>query len=64
MRFVVAAALLVIAGFAGVLAWGALSNLWDTARDGSVATYVSIGVPALVVAVVAVLGAWRALVRR
>jgi hypothetical protein len=63
MRYVIAATLLVVAVLAGLLAWGALSNLWASTRDSSVATYLSIGVPALVVAVVAVYGAWFALVR-
>jgi hypothetical protein len=51
--------LLVVASVAGLLALGALSNLWFNDGDSPTSTYLSIGVPALVAAVVAVVAAVR-----
>ena len=55
-------ALLALAVVAGLLAWGALDNLFRGYRDSPVSTYLVIGLPALVVCLVA-LGAvvrlWR-----
>lgn len=62
MRLLISLALLALAVVAGLLAWGALDNLFRGYRDSPVSTYLVIGLPALVVCLVA-LGAvvrlWR-----
>ena len=62
MRLLISLALLAFAVVAGLLAWGALDNLFRGYRDSPVSTYLVIGLPALVVCLVA-LGAvvrlWR-----
>jgi hypothetical protein len=61
MAFRVAAvvSLLVLAGVAALLAFGALSNLWSDYRDSERSTYLAIGVPALAGSLVALLAAVR-----
>jgi succinate dehydrogenase hydrophobic anchor subunit len=59
MRFVWAAALLLVAVVAGLLAWGALQNLWSDYKDSETSTYLVVGVPALLVALAALYGAVR-----
>jgi hypothetical protein len=51
--------LLLFASVAALLAVGALSNLWSGYQDSPTSTYLAIGVPALVAAVVAVIAAVR-----
>jgi hypothetical protein len=51
--------LIVFASVAALLALGALSNLWSDYQDSPTSTYLGIGVPALVAAVVAVIAAVR-----
>jgi hypothetical protein len=51
--------LLVFAAALGLLALGALSNLWSDYQDSPTSTYLLIGVPALLAAVVAAVAAAR-----
>jgi hypothetical protein len=51
--------LLVVAGGAALLSWGALSNLWADYRDSPTGTYVLIGLAALAVCVAALAAAVR-----
>ncbi len=63
MRVIAALLLLLLAAFGALLAWGALSNLFTEHPDSPASTYLLIGVPSLIVAVLAVAGAvrlWRA----
>ena len=53
------AVLIAVAVVAGLLAWGALSNLWADYRDSPTSTYLLYGLPALLVAVAALLQAGR-----
>jgi hypothetical protein len=58
-----AAVLLVLFGCAAaLLAWGPLQNLFGY-RDSAVSTYLLVGLPWLVVAVVAFANAWRLFTR-
>ena len=62
MRLLISLALLALAVVAGLLAWGALDNLFRGYRDSPVSTYLVIGLPALVVCLVAlgaVIRLWR-----
>jgi hypothetical protein len=63
MRVVVAAALVLVAGFAALSAYGALQNLWADYQDSETSTYLVVGVPLLVVSVAALYCAVR-LIRR
>jgi hypothetical protein len=63
LRFVAVVYLIVVAGGAGMLAFGALSNLWADYQDSETGTYLVIGLPALAVCIVALFAAvqiWRA----
>ena len=51
--------LLVFAAVAAAAALGALQNLWSGYQDSPTSTYLLIGIPALLVAVVAAFAAWR-----
>ena len=53
MRWIATLLLLGLAGVAGMLAFGALQNLWSDYRDSSTSTYLLIGVPSLLVALAA-----------
>ena len=64
MRWLVMLALLGVAVVAGMLAWGALSNLWSDYQDSGTSTYLLIGLPALLVALAALYGAARLTARR
>ena len=47
MRIVLAIALLLVGVVSGMLAYGALSNLWADYQDSPTSTYLLIGLPAL-----------------
>ena len=51
--------LLVFAAVAAAAALGALQNLWSGYQDSPTSTYLLIGIPALLVAVLAAFAAWR-----
>ena len=53
MRWIATLVLLGLAGVAGMLAVGALQNLWSDYRDSSTSTYLLVGVPSLAVALTA-----------
>ena len=59
LRFAGAACLLAIAAGAGMLAWGALSNLSADYQDSPTSTYLGIGIPAAVCCLGALFGAVR-----
>ena len=59
MRVLVTVALLALAVFAGMLAWGSLGNLWSDYQDSEASTYLLIGVPSLLVTLAALYGAAR-----
>ena len=59
MRFVASGLLLVLAVFAGMLAWGALQNLFSSYRDSPTSTYLLVGLPSLAVCLAALYGAAR-----
>ena len=59
LRAIAVACLLVVAGGAALLGWGALSNLWADYRDSPAGTYLLIGLPALAVCVAALAAAAR-----
>ncbi|HYH58737.1 MAG TPA: hypothetical protein VD790_05910 [Thermoleophilaceae bacterium] len=61
--YLLAVALLASSVFAGLLAYGALSNLWADYQDSPTSTYLAIGLPALMGAVVLLAAAVQA-VRR
>jgi hypothetical protein len=55
--------LIPIGVFAGLVAYGALSNLWADYQDSSTSTYLLIGLPALAACVAALVGAVHVLRR-
>jgi hypothetical protein len=62
LRFFVVVYLIAVAGVAGMVSYGALSNLWADHRDSETGTYLALGLPALAVCVAALFGAaliWR-----
>jgi succinate dehydrogenase hydrophobic anchor subunit len=59
MRFLWTAVLLLVAGVAGMLAWGSLENLWSDYRDSETSTYLLIGIPSVLVALTALYGVAR-----
>jgi hypothetical protein len=59
VRVVAVAYLIAFAIGAGILALGALSNLWADYRDSETRTYLEIGLPALVACVAALVAAAR-----
>ena len=59
MRLLRTTVLLVVAIAAGLLAWGALSNLWSDYQDSETSTYLLYGVPSLLVALAALFAAAR-----
>ena len=62
MRALGVAVLLVAAAGAGMLSWGALSNLWADYQDSETSTYLAIGLTALagcLAALVAAARVWR-----
>ena len=63
MRIAFAALLIALALFSAALAWGALSNLWADYKDSPDSTYLSIGLPALLIAAAAATAAIRVLRR-
>jgi uncharacterized protein (TIGR03382 family) len=58
VRLVASKALLALAVVAGLLAVGALRNLWSDYRDSPASTHLVIGVPSLAVCAAALLGVW------
>jgi hypothetical protein len=62
LRLLACALLVALAAGAGMLAVGALSNLWADYRDSPVSTYLIVGLPALAVCALALAAAvliWR-----
>ena len=59
MRFIWTAALVLLAGAAGMLAWGSLQNLWSDYRDSETSTYLLYGIPSLLIALAALYGVAR-----
>ena len=62
VRWFVIAVLLALAAFAGLLAYISLSHIGEAHHDNSTANYLWLGVPAVAVCVVSVVGAvwlWR-----
>ena len=55
----VVAYLIVVAGGAGMVAFGALSNLWADDQDSEPGTYLAIGLSALVAGLAALFAAVR-----
>jgi hypothetical protein len=53
MRLAVSVLLLVVAVVAGMLAWGALDNLFRDYKDSATSTYLLIGLPALAISAAA-----------
>jgi hypothetical protein len=63
MRIATAVILILIACAAALLAWGALRNLFAGYRDSPVSTYLLVGLPWLLLAVVAFAAALQLLRR-
>ena len=63
MTIILATALLLVGAVSGMLAYGALSNLWADYKDSATSTYLEVGLPALAVCIAALVGA-ALLVRR
>jgi hypothetical protein len=63
MRTATAIALIALGCLAALLAWGPLQNLFSDYRDSPVSTYLLLGLPLLVIACAAFVGAWRLLSR-
>ena len=62
MRVVACGLLVVVAVVAGMLAWGALDNLFRDYQDSAPSTYLLIGLPALAISAAALYAAvwlWR-----
>jgi hypothetical protein len=51
VKLVASIVLLALAALAGILAWGALQNLFSAYKDSPIATYLLIGLPALAVCI-------------
>ena len=64
MRVVATLALVLIAVVAALLSWGALSNLWADYQDSPTSTYLLVGIPPLLIALAAAVGAVRLWQRR
>jgi hypothetical protein len=56
VKWAISVVLSAVAIFTGVLAYGALSNLWADYRDSTIATYIFIGAFCLVMCVLALFG--------
>jgi len=64
MRVIGAAILLLVAAACGLMAFGALQNLWADYQDSTTATYLIIGLPLLAFSIALVALAVRLLWRR
>lgn len=63
MRFLLAAFLLAVAVVTGLVAYGALQNLWADYQDSPTSTYLLIGLPLLAFSLAAFVAAIAALTR-
>jgi hypothetical protein len=62
VRILAVGYLIVVSGGAGLVAFGALANLWADDQDSGTGTYLAIGLPALSICIVALFAAlqiWR-----
>ncbi len=64
IRFLLAAFLFTVAVVTGLVAYGALQNLWADYQDSPTSTYLLIGLPLLAFSVAALVSAVAVLVRR
>jgi hypothetical protein len=64
MRFLLAAFLIAVAAATGLVAFGALQNLWADYQDSPTSTYLLIGLPLLALSLAALVSAVTVLVRR